>query len=139
MRSVTVAAVLLLLPAALRADEIYLKGGGKLSGIILERTPEKLTIRVGPGSLTLPTSRVERIVPGRSALETYQQRAQQLAADDLDGWLSLARWAQEQDLLTQTREAFERVAHLSPDNPTAQRAIGNVRLGDRWVSPEESY
>lgn len=138
MRSAAVLA-LALVPALVGADDVYLVGGGRLSGVVLERTPASLTIRVGPGLITIPASRVERVVAGRSPLETYEERAGRLSRDDAPGWLALASWAKDQGLLTQARAAFEHVALLAPDNAAAQRALGNVLLGDKWVTPEESF
>ena len=43
--------VLTLLSAPLLGDEIYLKGGGQLSGQIVEQTAETVTIDIGGGTL----------------------------------------------------------------------------------------
>jgi hypothetical protein len=133
-----VAAWLVLLPAAALADEVFLNNGRQLSGVIVERKPDSLTLQVGPGRLTIPMSLVARIEVRPSALAEFQERAQRLAPGDAPGWLTLALWAQERGLLTQARSAFERVLAVDPQNAAAQQALGNVRLGDRWVSPEES-
>ncbi len=58
------------------ADEIHLKGGGRVSGRIVERTATRIAIETGPGRVTLPLSRVERIVEGRSTLEAFAERAE---------------------------------------------------------------
>jgi hypothetical protein len=96
-------------------------------------------IEVGAGRVTLPALRVERVVAGSSALSAFRERALALAQDDDAGWLQLGLWASDHGLHTQAREAFERVLALDPRNATAQQALGNVRLADRWVTPEESY
>src|SRR5262245_20935737 len=86
------------------ADDVYLTNGRRLSGVIVERTPTTLTLQVGPGRITLPLDRVARIVEGRSSLAQFREQAQQLDPNDVQGWLDLAAWAQQHDLLTQARE-----------------------------------
>jgi len=54
-----------------------------------------------PGRVTLPMSRVERVVESRSALEAYRS-APRPRAGDAQGWADLARWAADHDLLTQS-------------------------------------
>ena len=46
-----------------------------MSGRIVERTATRVAIETGPGRVTLPLTRVERIVEGRSALEVFAERA----------------------------------------------------------------
>jgi hypothetical protein len=130
---------LLVLPAGAFADQVFLKGGGKVTGVVVQQTAEAVVVEVGAGRVTLPAQRVERIVAGTSALSSFRERALSLAQDDVGGWLELALWASGQGLHTQARDAFERVLVLDPRNSAAQQALGNVRLADRWVTPEESY
>ena len=88
------AAVLLATAPAL-GDEIYLKGGGRVSGRIVERTATRVAIETGPGRVTLPLTRVERIVEGRSTIEAFAEQAADLAAGDVAGWADLARRAEQ--------------------------------------------
>lgn len=129
----------LALPGAAAADQVLLKGGGCITGIVVEQTESSITMEVGPGRISLAMARVDRVVQGAAPLVLYRQRAQRLGAGDVPGWIELGRWAQQNDLLTQAREAFEHVLAIDPQNAVAQRALGNVLLGDRWLSPEESF
>jgi len=130
---------LLVIPSTIAADEVVLRGGGRLTGIIVEHSARSIVIETGRGRITLPLARVERIVPGASPLDSYRRRAKALSATDVKGWLDLALWAQDVGLATQARAAFEHVVALEPGNAAAQRGLGNVLLDDRWVSPEESF
>jgi len=132
-------ALLILAAAPVAADEIFLKGGGHLRGVIVERTPTAIAIEVAPGRVTLPMSRVDRVALGSSALSSFRERAAKLPGDDLAGWLALAQWAQERDLRTQVQEAFDRVLALDPGNLTVHRALGHVHLDGRWMTESESY
>jgi hypothetical protein len=136
--------VLTLLAAALWAtpaasDEIFLRGGGHVRGVIVERTNDTVVIETAPGRLTFPMKRVERIVESRSALEEFQERAAELAPGDAAGWATLARWAAERDLLTQSREAWQRVLASDPSHAEANAALGRVELDGAWVTEAEAY
>ena len=131
--------LVLCLPAALRADEVYTRSGGHLTGEIVERGPQSLVVDIGIGRVELPLSYVDRVVPGEAPITVYRQRARALRADDLEGWLALGRWAGENDLGTQSAEAFEVVVSRDPDNAAAQKALGRVNVGGTWMTREESY
>ena len=87
----------------------------------------------------MPASNVLRIERGTSAISAFRERASRLAADDVEGWLSLAFWAQERDLDTQAHEALERVLRLDPQNAAANAALGRVLSNGRYVTLDESY
>jgi len=120
-------------------DEIFLRGGGRVSGVIVERTKDAVSIETAPGRLTLSMKRVERIVEGRSAVEEFQDRSAGLAPGDVAGWAALARWAAERDLVTHSREAWQRVLAVDPSHPEANEALGRVQLDGEWVSEGEAY
>jgi hypothetical protein len=121
------------------ADEIVLRGGGRISGRIVERTEGKIAIETGPGRVTLPMSRVERIVESRSALEVFAERAEGLDPGDVDGWAALARWAEERELLTQARLAWQRVLATDPRHPEANAGVGQVSVDGVWMSADDAY
>jgi hypothetical protein len=131
------AAALAATPAA--ADDILLKGGGRLQGVVVERTTTSIVVETGPGRVTLPLSRVEKVVEGRSALEAYRERAAALDAGDTDGWAALARWAAERNLATLSREAWAQVLRAEPSHPEANAALGRVELDGAWVPEEDAW
>jgi hypothetical protein len=126
-------------PGLVSADQVFLKGGRRITGTIVEQTEKSIALEVGPGRITLPMASVERVTRGASDIASYRERAARLADTDLQGWLELGTWARERDLLTQAREAYERVLQIDPQNAPANRAVGNVLLGDRWTTAEDSY
>jgi hypothetical protein len=138
-RSIVSACIVFLIPAAAAADDVILKGGGKISGRILSRTDTAVEVDVGAGTVKVPMSSVVRIDQRRSALDDYHDRANALRADDVQGWLQLAKWASGQGLGTQARTAYEQVLAVDPENAAANQALGRVQLEGRWVSEEESY
>lgn len=130
---------LLALPVAASADEIYLRGGGRLIGVVVERRAESVVVEVGPGLVTVPASHVERIVEGTPAFVIYRDRSSRLSPTDVNGWLQLALWARDHDLLTQSHQAFDHVLAIDPGNPIAHRDLGHVLFDGRWMSAEEGY
>jgi hypothetical protein len=131
--------VIALAAAPLLADEVYLKGGGQLTGEIVGHTEDSVTVDIGAGTMTVKLSTVVRIEEGSSPLEEYRAQAATLAPDDVDAWRALARQAKREGLSTQAREAWTHVVAVLPDDPEANRALGMVQLDGRWVTQEESY
>lgn len=128
----------LVLPCQLAADEVFLQGGGRLEGIVVEQDAKSVVIEMGPGRVTIPRSRVERIVAGSAALATYRERASRLSATDAAGWIELALWAQGRELTTQAQAAFERVVALDPGNAAAQRGLGREWVDGRWLPRDDA-
>ena len=139
MRVPAVLLAAVLVPAAAIADEVFLKGGGRLSGRIVSRSATSIEVDVGAGRIAVPASSVLRIEEGRSALQEYEERAGALAPGDADGWVALGEWASARSLGTQAREAYHRALAASPGDPRANEALGNVQMNGRWVSEDESY
>ena len=128
-----------LLPAAVSADEVYLKSGGQLSGRIVSRTATQIEVDIGAGHITVPVSQVVKIEEGRSALHEYQDRAAALGPSDAAGWVALGDWASARSLGTQAREAYTKALALAPEDPRANAALGRTQIDGRWVSEEEGY
>jgi len=140
MRAAIVLGTLLAaLPLAASADELYLRSGGRLSGVVVEHRPDAIVIDVGAGRVTLPAALVTRVVEGTPAFAVFRERAARLADADVRGWLALGAWARDHELLTQSREAFEHVLAVDPGNAVAHRELGHVLVDGHWMTPEESY
>jgi len=137
--AIVVGALAVALPLAAGADELYLRSGGHLSGVVVEQRPDAVVIDVGAGRVTLPAALVLRVVEGTPSFAIFRDRAARLADADVTGWLALAAWARDHELLTQARQAFEHVLTVDPGNPVAHRELGHVQLDGRWMTAEESY
>jgi hypothetical protein len=121
------------------ADEIHLKGAGKITGRIVRQTDTHVEVEVGVGTVTVPLSAVERIDKGRTALDDYDERAARLPAGDRAGWLALAQWSAHEGLATQSRRAYEHVLALDPSDAAANRALGRVEVDGRWMAEDDAY
>ena len=131
--------LLVLMPALLFADEVYLKGGAKFTGRIVEQTDTMVTVDIGDGVVGVSMSRVERIVKGRSSLDQYDELAGRLRAEDAQGWRNLGRWALQEGLSAQSRQAYQNVLAIDPNDAEARQALGFVLIEGRWLTEEESY
>jgi len=138
-RFAATSAAALALAAAASADEVVLKTGGRISGVVVERTAERVVIETGPGRVTLPMTRVDRVVAAPSALAGYRERAANVAPTDAPGWAELARWAEDHQLTTQARDAWQRVLELEPGHPQANAALGRVQVDGRWLASDDAY
>jgi hypothetical protein len=132
-----VLAIVVALP--LFADDVLLKGGGRLTGVIADQTAETVTIDIGAGTMTVPMSTVVGIEKGTSSLQEYRARAATVAADDIEGWRTLGRWANERGLSVQAQEAFTHVHKAYPGDSEANDALGLVFYEGQWIPEEESY
>jgi hypothetical protein len=113
------------------ADEVFLKGGGRISGQILSRTEDSVAVNVGAGIITVPMSSVLRIEEKRSVLDDYDERVAALRADRASDWLELAKWAASQGLGTQARRAYEKVvASIAEHRRGPGAVLLTVALGD---------
>jgi hypothetical protein len=131
--------VLALTATPLLGDELFLKGGGRVTGEIVKETEEAVTVDIGAGNMTVQKSSVVRIERNASPLQQYRAQAASLAPDDIEGWRKLGRWAAGQGLTMQAREAFTQVKDIVPDDPEANRVLGLVLLDGRWVTEKESF
>jgi len=100
--------VLALVAAPLLGDELFLKGGGRITGEIVKETEASVTVDIGAEKMTVQKSAVVRIERSASPLQQYRAHAESLAPGDVEGWRKLGRWAAGQGLSKQAREAFTR-------------------------------
>jgi hypothetical protein len=135
----TAIVVILLAAVPALADDVYLRGGGQITGEIVEQTEDSVSVDIGGGSLTVKMSSVERIERSVSPMQEYKARAAQIPTGDAEAWRDLARWATGNALSSQVWDAYSHVVAILPDDEEANRTLGRVRLDGRWVSEDESY
>lgn len=154
----------LLFAAPCLADTVYLTNGSSFENVIAQRTARGVRIILPYGDLTLPASRVARIVSSESPLAQFLARFKALgdaanakAAD----WLRLGTWALEHGLTASATKSALRAAALAPKDPAVSslmrrldyrydpelarwvpyadylRRRGFVREGGDWLSPQE--
>jgi len=131
--------IAILAAAPVFADDVYLKGGGQITGQIIDQTEDSVTVDIGGGTISAKMSTVLRIETNTSPLQEYRDRAAKITADDAEAWRDLAHWATGYALSSQAREAWRQVAQVLPNDEEANKALGMVQLNGQWVTQEESY
>lgn len=134
-----VAVVLALAVTPLLGDELFLKGGGRITGAIVKETEAAVIVDIGAGNMTVQRSAIVRMERSASPLQKYRAQAASLKPEDVEGWRNLGRWAAGRGLTKQAREAFTKVKARVPDDPEANRALGLVLLNGHWVTEKESF
>jgi len=128
-----------LLASTVWADEVHMRSGGVVRGVIVEHTAEVVVIETGPGRVTLPLSRVNRLVEADSALGDFYSQEASLAPNDAQGYARLARWAENHGLATYGRQTWEQVLKLDPRHPEANAAVGRTYYDGSWMPTREAY
>jgi hypothetical protein len=139
MARVKTCLALLLVAATGWADEVHLRGGGVIRGIVVGPPGDTVVVETGPGRVSIPRSRVVRIETGKTALAEFYERRTILGPQDLEGLARLARFAADHNLATPARETWEDVLVLDPGNPEANAALGRAFVDGRWMSQAEAY
>ncbi len=120
------------------ADEVHLKNGNKLRGIVREEG-ERIVVQMDMGSVTVSRSEIVKIVRERSPLEEFAVRRRSLREGDAEGHYRLGLWARESELHTKAREAFEKAIALDPDHEGARRQLGYRKHQGRWFTEVEHW
>lgn len=132
-------AIIALAAAPLFADDVYLRGGGQITGVIIEQTDESVTVDIGGASISARMSSVVRIEESTSPLQEYRARAEAIPDGDAEAWRELARWATGRTLSSEGLEAYEQVVAILPDDQEANKALGLVQVDGKWITEEENY
>lgn len=131
--------MVVLVAAPLFADDVYLKGGGRVTGEIVERSDESVTVDIGSGTISVRTASIVRIEASVSPSQEFRQRAAAIPAGSAEAWRELARWARGNALATQAGQAWSQVVKILPNDEEANRELGRVQLDGRWVDEDESF
>lgn len=106
---------ILALAAAATADEVVLKGGGKVSGIVEERG-DKVLVRTEHGVLTFTRDQVGQIDRSKSSpLQEYQERLAKTDLGKRQEVEALLAWAETRRMAEAMRDLRDRLCRLRWD------------------------
>jgi hypothetical protein len=125
--------------APLFADVVHLKGGGRITGEIVEQTAESVTVNIGGGNLSVGAGSVVRIEKSSSPVQEFRARAASIPPGDAEAWRELGDWAASGGQATLASQAYTQVVAIVPDDPEANRALGRIQYNGAWVTEEEAY
>ena len=136
LRSLSGAALALVLAAVALADVVTTKDGRRLEGKIVSESSTEVVIETRLGRVTVPRSDVRTLERGKSAREEFGPRFQR-AKDDVAALLELAAWATGEKLESDARKCYRRIVELDPKHEGAQLALGNVLYKGEWLTPKQ--
>ncbi|MHC4606141.1 MAG: hypothetical protein ACYTAF_04320 [Planctomycetota bacterium] len=139
MRAFTVIIMLLLACGLAAGDEVTLKNGGKVVGIVKEKG-DKVIVEVGVGTITFHKDDVLTIKRGRTPLHEYRDRAAKVGnSKKASDHFELAKFCRENSLGRYVRGHLQRVIELEPDHEAARRALGFQLYKGKWMTRDEVY
>jgi hypothetical protein len=125
----------LALPAA--ADEVTLKNGSKLEGVVREEA-DRVTVEVPGGSVTVGRDQVKSIDrPSERLSSEYDRRLQGLNGEGGSGVYDLALWARQQGMEARAQAMFRRTLEIDPDHEGARKALGYRAYKGVWLTEEQ--
>lgn len=131
-----VALALVLFAVPVLADDVILVNGAKLEGNA-QRVGDEVVVVTPGGELRLPASEVREIVPGRTVLDDYSERAESVEADDADALVALGDWCAEQKLDGRAKQHWQAALRVDGDHADARKRLGFLRHDGRWVTQNE--
>ncbi len=120
---------------ALREAVVYLKDGHEYTGILIERSDERVVLRIAGINAAFKAEQVDRVKVMPSTAEQYQQLRKAVADDDVEQLLRLVDWLtarRELDLAAAELDALRERKPLSPLVLRAQTMLARqIELRDR--------
>ena len=125
--------------SGIRADEIRLRGGGTIEGVVLpEADPKSPTLRVLTRTASNPfvfdRAQIVRVETVDDALRTYLDRLENEERTTGEAEFQFATWCVENGLTGPARTHYALAVELDPSHAGAHRKLGHVELDGRWVS-----
>ena len=116
------------------ADEVVLKNGSTLEGVVRE-DGDRVTVEVASGTLTLPKSEVREIRRDEEQIREYEKRKE--SARTAEDFYQLGLWAQERKSAPRAEQAFKRAIALDANHEGARGQLGYERHEGRWLRGDE--
>ncbi len=132
--AVLAAAALASAPPA-SADVVVTNDGRTIEGKIVREDDAVVRIETRFGTIEVPRASVVRIERKETPEEELPRR--RLDAKTAGDWFELSRWCAEKGMSKEARRCLETAVEIDPRHEAANRALGRVRDGDDWVTPEE--
>lgn len=121
------------LPAS--ADELVLKNGAILSGVVTEQG-ENVILQLDIGSMTIAKSQVREIRRSEDPLKEFEgKREKAVTAEDHH---QLGLWARQKGLVTRANDMFRKALSLGPDHEEAHRALGHEKVDGAWMDADQA-
>ncbi|MHC4662027.1 MAG: DUF1570 domain-containing protein [Planctomycetota bacterium] len=146
-------AALLIPSPALFADTVVKKDGRRIEGKILEENMDWVVIRTKFGEAKIFKDDIKQVIYGKSEGTdqsgtaeksppkklSYEERvAEAEKKDTAEAWVELAEWCRKNGRKPEAEKAFRNALELDPDNATARKALGFVKIAGKWMTENEA-
>lgn len=129
-------AVLFVIP--LGGDEIIKRDGKKITGRLVREGEDEVTIlTLEEEEVTVSRSEVAEIHKGPTALDEYDEKVRKKPPKTASDHVDLGKWCKKKGLKKKAQLHFSRAVELDPDEASARKELGHVRVGEWWVPKEE--
>jgi hypothetical protein len=133
-------ALVLGLAAAGRADQILLRGGGQIRGVVLPDPTRPEHVLVQTETVTTPIAfrkeQVLSVIAAPGPLDEYLARRDRTGAT-AQAQYDLGLWCEGQKLTGPAEIHYRRAVELDKEFGPAQKKLGHVRYKDRWLTYDE--
>lgn len=137
MKDTIAIALALCLSAPAWADEVKLKNGGTLKGLVREECG-RVVVETEAGTVIVPVDEVGSVVQDPAGLHEYQDRVAALGRNpQASEVFGLALWAKEHQLGPYVNTLLYWTLALDPDHAQARKMLNYVRYEGRWVPAQE--
>lgn len=131
------AILLLALALPLHADTILLKNKSRVEGRITSEKDGTVVIETYDlGPVTIRKDEILQIRRGASRLDKYDKKAGEIE-ETADGHYELGNWCKRTGLPYRARLEWQVAIEKDPDHQKARKALGHVKVGDKWLTEEE--
>ena len=120
-----------------RADVVTVKGGKVHEGKVVSQDEAKVVIETTfEGRLEVPRADVVKVDTSTPPLrEQFAFRFE--SAKDVAALVELTGWAKGKGFTREIADVWRKVLVLDPANVRAHKALGHVKVGAAWLTPEE--
>ncbi|HEX8203287.1 MAG TPA: HEAT repeat domain-containing protein [Isosphaeraceae bacterium] len=133
-------ALVLGMTAGAHADQILLRGGGQIRGVVVPdpARPEHVLVQTetGPAPIAFRKEQVESILAEPGPLDEYLARRLRVEAT-AQAQYDLGLWCEARKLTGPATIHYRRAVELDKDFGPAHKKLGHVRYKDRWLTYDE--
>lgn len=129
---------------AASADQIVLRGGGSIQGVILpeasgsdeEEAPVRVLTRASPRPLNFRPGQILKVIPEQDELREYLERRDEPRTTGEQEY-QFALWCEDNGLPGPAEIHFREAVALDPEHAEARKKIGHVLFNGEWMTYSE--
>lgn len=126
-------AMLLLLASSVHADIVFLEGGGRVEGVVLE-LGAKVRITGLNGAVVVRKSQILDIQKTPFITEIYADKLSRIDDDQADDHYRLAMWCRRNGLKKHVQPHLDRALELDPGHANTRATLGQVKWQGVWLT-----